>query len=84
MVYSAWFILILISILNCFRIIVKHGLTNVGEFRSYVIHMWFFTPKKWKTAYSITILSNLRYDLNTAPLIWFQKMFSYVTGVTQR
>lgn len=50
--------------------------------------MWFICdflpPKKWKTAYSITILSNLRYDLNTAPLILFQKMFSYVTGVTQR
>lgn len=44
MVYSAWFILILISILNCFRIIVKHGLTNVGEFRSYVI----FYPQKMK------------------------------------
>lgn len=45
MVYSAWFILILISILNCFRIIVKHGLTNVGEFRSYVI---FYTKKNEK------------------------------------
>lgn len=42
MVYSAWFILILISILNCFRIIVNMVFTNVGEFRSYVI---FYTKK---------------------------------------
>lgn len=44
MVYSAWFILILISILNCFRIIVNMVFTNVGEFRSYVI----FYKKKMK------------------------------------
>lgn len=37
MVYNGWFILILISILNCFRIIVNMVFTNVGEFRSYVI-----------------------------------------------
>lgn len=42
MVYNGWFILILISILNCFRIIVNMVFTNVGEFRSYVI---FYTQK---------------------------------------
>lgn len=42
MVYNGWFILILISILNCFRIIVNMVFTNVGEFRSYVI---FYTKK---------------------------------------